>query len=268
MNIGIIGCGAIGTVLAKAVEDIDEIEKVYLLNTISEKAERLAASLKKGIPKQDINDFIDDVRLVVESASIDAVKEYGEFVLSHGKDFMVMSVGAFADKKLMEKLIDTAKTNKCKIYLPSGAIAGVDGVKSASGSRIDEIMLVTRKPPAGLKDVKYLKDKGVDVEKIKKETVVFEGSAYEAIKYFPKNINVAVCLSVAGIGVDKTKVKLVCDPKIRQNIHKIVVKGGFGEITTETKNFPCPTNPRTSYLAALSAVATLKKIVSPLQVGT
>jgi len=168
----------------------------------------------------------------------------------------------------MEKLIDAAQTNKCKIYLPSGAIAGVDGVKSASGSRIDEIMLVTRKPPAGLKDVKYLKDKGVDVEKIKKETVVFEGSAYEAIKYFPKNINVAVCLSVAGIGVDKTKVKLVCDPKIRQNIHKIVVKGGFGEITTETKNFPCPTNPRTSYLAALSAVATQKKIVSPLQVGT
>lgn len=268
MNIGIIGCGAIGTVIAKAVEDIDEIEKVYLLNTVSEKAERLASSLKKATAKQNIDDFIDDVSLVVESASVDAVKQYGEFVLSHGKDFMVMSVGALADKKVMEKLVNTAKRNKCRIYLPSGAIAGVDGVKSASGSRVDEVVLVTRKPPAGLKDVKYLEDKGVDVEKLKKETVVFEGFASEAIKYFPKNINVAVCLSIAGIGVEKTKVKIVCDPKIKQNIHKIVVKGDFGEIITETKNFPCPTNPKTSYLAALSAVATLKKIVSPLQVGT
>jgi len=268
MNIGIIGCGAIGTILAKAVENIDEIEKVYLLNKVPEKAEVLAASLKKGTPKQNINDFIDDVSLVVESASIDAVKQYGGFVLSSGKDFMVMSVGAFADRKLMEKLVNTAKMNKCKIYLPSGAIAGVDGVKSASGSRIDEVMLITRKPPAGLKDVKYLEDKGIRVEKLKKETVVFEGSAYEAIKYFPQNINVAVCLSIAGTGVEKTKVKIVCDPKIKQNVHNIAVKGEFGEITTETKSFPCPTNLKTSYLAALSAVATLKKIVSPLQIGT
>ncbi len=268
MNIGIIGCGTIGTIIAKAVEDIDEIEKVYLLNTVSEKAERLASSLKKGIKKQNVNDLIDDVSVVVEAASIDAVKQYGELVLSHAKNFMVMSVGAFADKELAEKLVDTAKRNRCRIYLPSGAIAGVDAVKSASGSRIDEVTLITRKPPAGLKDVKYLEDKGINVEKLEKETVVFEGLASEAIKHFPKNINVAVCLSIAGIGVAKTKVKIVCDPKIRQNIHHIVVKGDFGEIITETKNFPCPTNPKTSYLAALSAVATLKKIVSPLQIGT
>ncbi len=268
MNIGIIGCGAIGTIIAKAVEDIDEIESVYLLNKVSEKANILASSLKKGIKKQNVNDFIDDVSLVIESASINAVKEYGEFILLHGKDFMAMSVGAFADKELAEKLVDTAKRNRCRIYLPSGAIAGVDAVKSASGSRIDEVILTTRKPPAGLTNVKYLEGKGIDVEKLEREMVVFEGSASEAIKHFPKNINVAVCLSITGIGADKTKVKIVCDPKIRQNIHHIVVKGNFGEIETGTKNFPCPTNPKTSYLAALSAIATLKKIVSPLQIGT
>ncbi|MBA7660637.1 L-aspartate dehydrogenase [subsurface metagenome] len=176
-----------------------------------------------------------------------------------------MSVGGLLGN---EDLLDLAKKKDCKIYLPSGALAGLDGVKSASVGRIDSITLTTRKPPEGLKGAPYIIRNKIDLDAIIKETVIFEGSANEAVEGFPKNINVSAALSLAGIGAEKTRVRIIADPNLKRNIHEVEVKGEFGRLVSRTENLPSPKNPKTSYLACLSAIATLKGIVSSIKIGT
>ncbi|KAA0008097.1 MAG: aspartate dehydrogenase [Thermoplasmata archaeon] len=254
MKIGIIGCGAIGNDVAKAIDEFEEIEKIYLYDVIKEKAEKLAEKLKKGEVKS-IDDFLPLVDFVFEAASQQAVYEYAEKVLNAGKDLIIMSIGALFDDDFREKLIKIAKEKKRKIYLPSGAVAGIDGIKAASIGGLDEVTLVTTKSPESLG------------RHLDKRTVLFEGNARKAVKEFPRNINVAACLSLAGIGFDKTRVKIVADPVIKYNSHKVLAHGKFGRLRAEVENLPNPDNPSTSYLASLSAIAVIKKIVSPLQIG-
>jgi len=130
------------------------------------------------------------------------------------------------------------------------------------------VTLTTSKPPLALEGAPYIAKKGIDLKRINKPTLIFEGSCRQAIEAFPKNINVSATLSLVGIGIDKTKVCIIADPFLNRNVHHIVVQGNFGKIEIKVSNIPSPTNPKTSYLAALSAIATLKKIVSSLQIGT
>lgn len=254
MKLGIIGCGAIGTDVAKAADEMEEIDEIYLYDIVEEKAKKLADDLKKA-KFAKVEDFLPVVDIVFESASQQAVYEYAEKAIEAKKDLIIMSIGALFDDEFRERLIKKAKENKCKIYLPSGAVAGLDGIKAASIGGLDEVTLVTTKSPEAFG------------KKIEKRTVLFDGNAREAVKLFPKNINVAACLSLAGIGFDKTRVKVVADPVIRFNSHKILAHGKFGRLRAEVENLPNPKNPSTSYLASLSAIAVLKKIVSPLQIG-
>lgn len=267
MNVGIIGCGAIGSEIAEAIEEIEEIEVVYLLDHSYEISKQLSSSLRKVIPSKSIDDFIDDVSLVIEAASQKAVKTYAIRILEKGKDLMIMSVGALVDEDFYKKIKNLAKENNCKIYIPSGAVSGIDGINSVS-SKIDEILLISKKPPKSLKNIKYLKDKEIELERMTKPTILFEGSAKDVVKIFPKNINVAATVSLAGIGFEKTKVRVIADPNAKLISHNIVVKGDFGEMEIKVKNVPSPSNPETSYLAVLSAIKTLKKIVNNFQIGT
>lgn len=268
MKVGIIGCGFIGATLAKTIETIDEIDKVYLLDNSINRAEDLAASLSKAEAISDIQKLIKRVDLVIESASQEAVKNYAPQVLEKGKDMMIMSVGALVNDKLWKSLTKLATQTQSRIYLPSGAICGLDGLKSTTVAKVEEVTLITTKPPKGLKKVRYITKQGIDIESIKKPLTVFEGTAKDAVKYFPKNVNVAASVSLAGIGFKNTRVKIIADPAATRNMHKIIVKGRFGEFQCEIKNIPSMTNPKTSYLAALSAIATLKKIVSGVWIGT
>jgi aspartate dehydrogenase len=268
MKVGIIGCGFIGATLAKTIETMPEIDNVYLFDNSIDHSEDLAASLSKATAISDIKKFIKNVDLVIESASQQAVKQYAPQVLEKGKDLLIMSVGALVDEKLWKTLQDLAHRHRCRIYLPSGAICGLDGIKSATVANIDEVMLVTTKPTKGLKDVRYISKQGIDLLALKKPLTVFEGTAKDAVKYFPKNVNVAASVSLAGIGFKSTKVKIIADPSATRNMHRIIVKGRFGEFECEIRNIPSMTNPKTSYLAALSAIATLKKIVSGVWIGT
>lgn len=267
MRIAIIGCGSIGTTLARAAENIDEIKKVYLFDR-SGVCSDLVEKLKKATAVSGLEEIIDDVDIVVESASQDAAKLYSPIALRHGKDIMIMSVGSLADKEFREEIERLAKEHRCFIYVPSGALSGIDGVKSAFESGINEVTLVSRKNPLSFKENEFVKSRGIDIENIKEPVVVFEGTAEEAVRYFPRNINVAATLSLAGIGFEKTKVKIIADPSIHKNTHTIIIKGDFGEMRSEIDNVPFPENPKTSYLAALSAIATLRKIVSVFRIGT
>jgi aspartate dehydrogenase len=181
---------------------------------------------------------------------------------------MIMSVGALLGNNLFERLKTVAKKNDRKVYLPSGAVAGIDAIKAAALVGLDEVLLTTKKPPAGLKGAPYIEERGIDLENINEATLIYEGPAEEAVMFFPANVNVAAVLSLAGVGEKKTRVKIIADPAIHTNQHEIKVKGAFGQMTCLTKNLPCPDNPKTSYLAALSAIKTLEKISAEVLIGT
>lgn len=254
MKLGIIGCGAIGTDVAKAADMMKEIEKIYLFDSNKAAGEKLCKEIKKATIKP-VKEFLDDVDVVFESASQQAVVEYAVTVLEAGKDLILMSIGSLFDDRLRKKLENTARKHHRKIYLPSGAVCGIDGVFAASMEKLDSVTLVTTKPPASL---------GKQVED---RTIVFEGTAREAVKQFPRNINVAACLSLAGVGFDETKVEIVADPVETRISHKILAHGRFGRLRAEVENMPNPNNLQSSYMASLSAIATLRRILDPIQIS-
>jgi len=254
MKLGIIGCGAIGTDVGKAADKMKEIEKIFLFDIKINASRKLCNSLKKAEIKP-VEEFLSDVDIVFEAASQKAVEEYAELIISSGKDLVIMSVGSLLDSKFKNKIEKIALEKKSKIHLPSGAVCGIDGILSASVDSIDEVTLVTTKPPASL-------GKEINIR-----TVLYDGNAREAVKNFPMNLNVAASLSLAGIGFDKTRVRIVTDPVATRINHKILAHGKFGRLRAEVENMPNPNNPKSSYMASLSAIATLKRIISPFQIG-
>ncbi|MDJ1423464.1 MAG: aspartate dehydrogenase [Candidatus Methanoperedens sp.] len=269
MKIGLIGCGAIGARICSAIDNkLVDAQLVAVYDRSAERCERLLGSLNNRPEILSPGELIFRADLVIECASTAAVREYGLSVLESGKDLMVLSAGAFADSGLLERFISAAAANRCKIYIPSGAIAGIDGLKSASIAHIDRVMITTTKNPEGLKGAPYIVKNNIDLESFHEKTLLFEGSADDAIAAFPANINVAVSLGIAGTGTKNTQVRVFVDPQATSNIHEISVEGDFGRFTCRVENVPSPDNPRTSFLAALSAIATLKKIAEPLQIGT
>jgi len=254
MRLGIIGCGAIGTDVAKAADAMEDIEKLYLHDIKPAASKKLCSTLTKA-SISPVQDFLKDVDVVFEAASQEAVTQYAVMVLEAGKDFIIMSIGSLFDDTLRKKLENLARKHHRKIYLPSGAVCGIDGVLAASIEKLDSVTLVTTKPPASL---------GTSVEE---RTVIFKGNARDAVKEFPRNINVAACLSLAGVGFDETKVEIVADPVETRISHKILAHGRFGRLRAEVENMPNPNNPQTSYMASLSAIATLRRVLDPLQIA-
>jgi aspartate dehydrogenase len=254
LQLGIIGCGAIGSDVAHAADYMDEIEAIYLCDIDEAKASELASTVDKASVAA-FDDYLDRVDLVFEAASHQAVRQYAERVIESGTDLIIMSIGGLLDDELRERLRDTARRHRCTIYLPSGAVCGIDGIKAAHHADLDEVTLVTTKSPDSL---------GRDLDK---RTIIFEGKARDAVEYLPKNVNVAACLSLAGVGFDRTRVKVVADPVVKTNSHKVLAHGDFGRLRAEVENLPNPNNPKSSYLASLSAIATLRRAIDPIQIG-
>jgi len=270
LKIGIVGCGFIGGQICRAIDGRVINAELHALADSSEiKALELAGSLKRCRPAyMKIDELLQNVDLVIESASQSAVRFIVPQALEAGCDVMVLSVGALADEELRERLFTLAEQNNCKLHFPSGAVVGIDGINSASAAEISSVTLTTRKPPMSLAGAPHVEALGIELEKIDKETLLFEGSASDAVKAFPANVNVAATISLAGIGFERTKVRVIADPALSRNVHEITVEGKFGKFFTRVENLPSPENPKTSYLAALSAISTLKKILNPVQIGT
>lgn len=267
MNIGIIGCGAIGSTLAKAAEGLSEVESIYVFDKSHVCSSIMEEKFTKVFSILEFPELMDKSDFICEAASQKAVTLFAEKVLQSGKSILIMSVGALVDDELRERLIKAARDNDCRLYIPTGALCGVDGISAASISEIQEVTLITRKPPSAFEDIPYLEEKGIIMENIQNPKVIFEGTAREAVKLFPKNVNVAATVSLSGIGFDKTKVTIVADPTTSQNHHTIVAKGNFGTMRAEMNNLPFEKNPKTSKIAAQSAVSALGKIVSSIWVG-
>jgi len=268
MKVGIVGCGTIGSKLAEHIDrNLKGRASLTVLSDIDAKnAEMLSARLESKPKVDSIDNLIKSVDLVIEAASAKVSGDIAGKAVSAGKDVMVMSTGGLL--KGYGPLFKLAEEKKAHIYLPSGAICGLDGLKGAKFSEIEKATLTTRKPPEGLKGAPYVVAHNIDLSGITQETVIFEGDAFEAMEGFPANINVAATLSLCGIGPEKTQVKIIASPSSKRNIHEIEIEGGFGKLVARTENVPSPDNPKTSYMAILSAMATLDGILDNVKIGT
>ncbi len=266
LKIGLLGCGTINSFIAKRLDSWPEVELAAIADCDLSKAAELAESSSSTPQILSTEELIHQVDLVVEAAVKDVVPALIDAVIKQGKSALIMSLGGILN--LSESQWQALTAYKGRIYLPSGAIAGIDAIKAAKHGTLSSVTITSRKPPAGLQGAPYLVEHNLDIGSITEPMVVFKGAACEAVAGFPKNVNVAAALSLAGLGPHKTKVRIIADPHIKTNTHEIEASGDFGRIITRTENLPSPDNPKTSYLAALSALATLDRIINPIQLGS
>jgi len=270
-RIGLLGCGAIGTQIAIAIDTgIIPAKLTHIFDIDKTASEKLVTKLKqRPIIVENAHLLSSNpLDLIVEAASQQAVSDNALSILQNRKDLMLMSGGALLDESVFEIISNACQEFKKTVYLPSGAISGLDAIKSVR-NELDSVTITTVKHPRALKGAKFFETSDIDPDSISDETTLFEGTASEAVRLFPKNVNVSALLSLAGLGSHETIVKVVANPGIAKNVHRIESEGKFGKITTIVENIPDPTNPKTSRLAILSAIETLRSICSDgIKIGT
>ncbi|MBI4313957.1 MAG: aspartate dehydrogenase [Candidatus Omnitrophica bacterium] len=265
--VGIVGCGAIGSSLAHALEKPD-FSKMFRIAGLCDlepaHARRLAKQLKKNAPILPLSELIQRSHIVIEATSVSAAPAIVQRALQKGRTVVALSVGAILP--FAQKLRRWVRNGRLQI--PSGAIGGLDAVKAARHGGLRRVTLTTRKPPLSLKGAPLLKTKRFNLDRLKRPVTLFRGNAAQAIRAFPQNINVAATLSMAGLGAHKTRVRIIADPAIRRNIHEIEATGAFGRLNFRMENLPSKQNPKTSVLAVFSALTTLEQLAQNWHIGT
>lgn len=258
MKIGLIGSGAIAEFLLTEINS-NKHEKMQITSVLVRNIEKYGGlEAKFGVKLYlELDEFLaSDIDIVVEAATVEAIQNLLPKIIKQ-KDVLLISIGALVDGPLLHKIIELAETHQHTIYLPSGAIGGLDLLQNTQSlNSVENVTLTTRKPADSLTN-----------EKLNGEKVIFEGTAQEAIKQFPKNINVSIALSLAGLGINQTTVRLIADPGLDKNIHQVDIVGDFGEASFVVKNNPLPSNPNTSYLAAISILGTLERLNQRIKIG-
>ena len=266
LKVGIVGMGTIGRAIAQALDSGTMPARLTAVYSRTETtAQQFLSTLRHAPPFVDLPTLIAQSDLVIEAAGQAALPEIAPLTLGAGKDLMVISVGALLEHS---EWVDLASQNGCRLYVPSGAIVGLDGVKGASMGYIESVTINSRKPPKGLAGAPYVVAQGLDVFSYSEETLIFEGRARDACKGFPDNVNVSAALSLAGIGPDCTRIRIFVVPHGTHNVHDIEVIGEFGRMTTHIENVPSDTNPRTGKLSYLSAIAMLRDMTRSAHYGT
>jgi aspartate dehydrogenase len=254
LTLGIIGAGCIGRRVARAVAEAEVSYSLAAVHDIDQAAaEALRSEFAPGAELLPLVELLAACDVVVEAAAAGAIPGIlaaarSSHALNHRPGhLLVMSVGGLLGLDLMQP--------GPVLHVPAGAIGGLEAIQALAVAGLDEVHLTSRKPPAGL---------GLEISE---PQVLFEGPASEVVVKFPKNVNVAMALSLAGLGPERTQVTLVADPGVTRNTHHIIARGPAGEIEFTSRNEAFPENPRTSYLAALSTIALLKRLQAILQVG-
>ncbi len=268
LRIGILGCGAIGSRIAKSI--FKELKGLCQLSGVhdcdSKKAMKLANSLSHPqIVKNSFNDLLKNCDLMVEAINAPDARRFVKQALEAKKSVLAMSTGKLLNS---QNLFSLAAKNRCFLLIPSGAIAGIDAIKAAGLLDIQRITLTTRKPLSGFSNTPFLKEHGIDLTNITEEKVIFEGDVDTAVKLFPQNINVAATLALASQAKSKIVIRMMTSPSYKVNSHEVELVGDFGRMVSRTENVVCPDNPKTSYLAVLSAIQTLRDFCLGVRIGT
>lgn len=255
-NVLMIGFGAVGL---EVVRHLDGYVNAKICQIMVRPGREHGVREKVGTDIQIISS-ISDVNpmpdFVLECASHEAVSQYGPFFLEQGIDFGVVSIGAFSNPKVFDKLQASSRLGDAQLCILPGAIGGMDALSAAKGQGLKEVTYISRKPPLSWAGTEA--EKMMDLNVIKSETVIYTGSAREAARLYPKNANVAATVALAGVGFDDTIVTLIADPSAKGNTHQIEAKGEFGEMSIRIVGKPLPDNPKSSALTALSAIRAVK----------
>lgn len=264
-RVAIAGLGVVGRVIARQLSET--LPDYRLTSVTARRPERAREFLQDQRIEADVvalSRVTDNADIVVECAPAQVYREIAEQTIRAGKTLITLSVGALLDHW---ELVDLAKETGGRILVPSGALLALDAVQGVAEGEIHSVRMVTRKPLAGLRGAPYLESQGIDLDEVAEPTRIFQGTAREAISGFPANLNVAVALSLAGVGPDATLMEVWADPGVVRNTHRIVVDADAAKLDFTIENVPSE-NPATGRLTALSVVALLRKLASPLQIGT
>lgn len=264
-RVAIASLGAVGLKLAQV---FDNGFDGYQLTAVSARDRDAAAARVAGfktppevLPIAELEARAD---LVIECAPAEFFTDIAEPFLRAGKTVVALSAGAVIRN---EHLLEIAADHGGRIMVPSGALLGLDAVAAAAQGKIDSVRMITRKPVRGLLGAPHLETHGIEINGITAPMKIFDGSAREAAVGFPANLNVAVALSLAGIGPDRTQLEIWADPALERNTHQIKVVSDSAHFGMEIENIPSE-NPKTGRITAQSVLALLRKMHSPLQVGT
>ncbi|WP_019122316.1 aspartate dehydrogenase [Brevibacillus massiliensis] len=266
LKVGIIGFGTIGEDVAEAIKQGKAGAAKLVSVLVRDVSKYESAKEDASVLTEKVEEFFAQrPDVVVESAGHEAVRKYGPLALTQGADLIVVSVGAFADDQLLHQIKAKAAESGRKVIIPSAAIGGLDRIAAGSVGEMDEVALITRKPPQAWYGTFI--EQQVDLAGLTEPYLAFDGVARDSARQFPESVNVSAALSLAGIGFDKTKVKVLVDPTITHNTHEIVASGRFGRIQLQIQNTPSARNPKTGYIVAMSIVKTLRDRTSYLVIG-
>jgi aspartate dehydrogenase len=266
LRVAIGGFGAIGKVVAEHLDrGIEGLTLAAVSARDTVRAGAAMAGFTTAVPVQPLSELGASADIVVECAPAHLLREIAEPALGHGRLVMVLSCGALLDNF---DLVELARRHGGRILVPTGALLGLDAVVAAAEGEISSVHMITRKPPGGLIGAPYLVAHGIGIDSLTEAKRVFAGNAREAARGFPANVNVVAALALAGIGPERTTIEIWADPAVTRNIHRIEVEGDAARFSMQIENVPSAENPKTGRLTALSVVAALKKLTSPLAIGT
>lgn len=266
VNTAVIGLGAIGFPVATALHrGIPGLKLVAVAAARPSLAVQRLAAASVDVPVLSPSECVQRAGLIVECVPPSAFRSIAEVILGNGRTMIAVSGATLLDSP---DLLALAERTGARITLVTGALLGLDAVRAAAEGMIKTVRLITRKPPASLKDASYLTANGIDVSSIRTPTCVFRGSARQAAKAFPSNVNVAAALSLAGIGPERTEVQVWADPSAQRNIHSIEVDSDSATFSMSIQNRPSEDNPSTSSITPLSVIAALRASAATLRVGT
>jgi aspartate dehydrogenase len=265
LRVAVAGLGPIGTGVVEALDrGIDGLVLAAVSAQNPEKHRSRLDGLTRMPAVLPIEALSDVADIVVECAPSKLLRSIVAPFVTSGKTAIVLSAGALLDN---EDLIELAKQNGGQIVVPTGALIGLDAVTAAAVGTIHSVRMVTRKPVRGLAGAPYIVENNIDIERITEPVRIFDGTAREAAKGFPANLNVAVALSLAGIGPDRTRLEIWADPALERNTHRIDVESDSARFSMSIENIPSE-NPKTGLITALSVIAYLRKQRASLRVGT
>ena len=265
MRVAIAGLGAVGKVVARALDEgIPGASLAAVSARNVGRAHDFMAGLARPAPVVPIADLAQHTDIVIECAPSELLPDIAGPFLAAGKKVVVLSVGALLAHPELE---EAAVRGGGEILVPTGALLGLDAVAAAREGTIHSVRMITRKPPLGLANAPYLIQHGIDISNLASPVRVFSGSAREAARGFPANLNVAVALSLAGIGPDRTWLEIWADPQVTRNTHRIEVDSDSAAFGMTIENIPSE-NPKTGLITARSVIALLRKLAAPVKVGT
>jgi aspartate dehydrogenase len=271
MRVGIIGGGTIARLILEHIErgDLGDARVCAVLGRSAASRGRALAQ-QYGVLFATALEALAETRpdVVVEAASHEAVHSHAEPILARGIALIVLSGGALCDDALRARLEKAARASGALLYVPSGGIGGLDALKAACLAGVDEVTIAVTKPPAAWKGIPFVEALAVDLDALQAPRVLYDGSARDGVPHFPANVNIAAVLSLAGIGFDRTRLRVVADPALKYNTHYIEVRGASGNISVRLENVPAPDNPKTAWLACYSALAALNAAKNPVRYGT